>query len=185
MCEIISAATMASMTGISSAAAFTALDAVALIGTISSVTGAYSQSSAQQDQFSYQAAVDRNNATIRERQAKDVVKRGELDANREKLKGKFVHDRALVTLAGQGGDVTTGTSVDLLADIKEGSKKDEKQTENNAAREANAILADASNQRANASLHQLQSDSINPLFSAGSTAIAGLGSVGSQWYKRS
>jgi hypothetical protein len=185
MCELVSAATMASITGIETATAFTVIDAVSIISTISSVGSSFSSAQAQKDQMAYQAGVDRNKAVIRERQAVDVTKRGEEDARAKKAQIASISDRQLVTLAGQGGDVTTGTSVDLLAETKERGKLEEKKIINNAARKATAVRADATNATADAVAGQLASDSINPLVLAGGTALKGFGQVGAQWYKRS
>ena len=185
MCELVSAATMASITGIETATAFTVIDAVSIISTISSVGSSFSSAQAQKDQMAYQAGVDRNKAVIRERQAVDVTKRGEEDARAKKAQIASISDRQLVTLAGQGGDVTTGTSVDLLAETKERGKLEEKKIINNAARKATAVRADATTATADAIAGQHASDSINPLFDAGGTALKGFGQVGAQWYKRS
>ena len=183
MCELISAATMASTFG-SGAAALTVLDVVGAVGMFASVGSAYSGAQIQRDKLNYQAAVDRNNAVIRDRQAQDVIKRGDQKARDKKLLTKAQEGRALVTLAGQGGDVTYGTSVDLLAEIPERGKLDEQRIKNNAAREANAILADASNIRANAAAREASAEAINPLFSATTTAIQSGSAVGSKWYER-
>jgi len=183
MCELVTAATMTSTFG-TKLAAFTVLDAISIVGTISSAAGAFSSAQAQKDQYAYQAGIDRNKAIIRDRQAVDAVKRGEEDARTKKAQIKSIADRQLVTLAGQGGDVTTGTSVDLLAETKELGKLEEEMIRNNAARDASAIRADATNATANAQLAQLRSDAVNPLLDTGTSLLTGLGSVGAQWYRR-
>ena len=183
MCELISAVTMSSVFG-KGAAALTVLDVVGAVGTFASVAGSYSSSQIQRDQLNYQAAVDRNNAIIRDRQAQDVIKRGEQKARDKKLLTKAQESRALVTLAGQGGDVTAEGDVNLLSEIPERGKLDEQRIRNNAAREANAILADASNIRANAAAREASAEAINPLFSATTTAIQSGGAVGAKWYER-
>jgi hypothetical protein len=184
MCfELISATTMASYFG-TGATAFTALDAIGLVSTVVSVGGAYSGAQAQKDQYAYQAQVDRQKATLRERAAVDVERAGEEDARAKKAQIAAIRDRQLVTLAGQGGDVTTGTAVDLLAETQELGKFEEEQLRSNAARRASSIRADATNQLANASAAQFAADAQSPLLDATSTALKGLGQVGAQWYKR-
>tara|TARA_R100000781_G_scaffold18014_1_gene14121 strand:+ start:1023 stop:1583 length:561 start_codon:yes stop_codon:yes gene_type:complete len=183
MCEIISAATMASTFG-SGAAALTVLDVVGAVGTLATISGSYTASQTQRDQLNYQAAVDRNNAIIRDRQAQDVIERGEQKARDRKLLTKAQESRALVTVAGQGGDVTAPGEVNLLAEIPERGKLDEERIRNNAAREASAILADSSNMRANAAAREASAEAINPLFSATTTALQSGGAVGAKWYER-
>ena len=160
------------------------MDVAAGLGTLFSIGSSFSSAQVQRDQLNYQAAVDRNNAIIRDRQAQDVIERGEETANKKKLLTKAQESRALVTLAGQGGDVTSGTSVDLLAEIPERGAIDAEKIRNNAAREANAILAGASNLRANAASRQASAEAINPLYSASTTAFKSGSAVGAKWYER-
>ena len=89
-----------------------------------------------------------------------------------------------MTLAGQGGDVTEGTSVDLLAEAQEMGKLDEEKIRNNAARDANSVRVDATNATANSLAAQNAANAVNPLLAAGATALQGIGSVGARWYKR-
>jgi len=185
MCfDVVSAATMASIFG-EGVGALTAFDVIGVVGTVVSATSSYQTATNQQDQYAYQAAVNRNNAIIRDRQAADVEAQGRQDAQTRKLLTKAQADRALVSLAGQGGDVTTGTSINLLADIEEAGELDRLKDINNAEREASAIRADATNLRANAIANERAAGSINPLLTAGTTALSGLGTVGAQWYQRS
>ena len=166
------------------ATVITVMDVVAVAGTVMAAGAAFSQGQGQKDQYAYQAAIENNKAIVRDRQAKDVIQRGEEAARAKKAQIKTIQGRQLVTLAGQGGDVTTGTSVDLLAETKELGTWEEQKIRNNAAREANSIRADASNMRANASMAQMASDRINPLFNAATTGLQGLGRVGAQWYNK-
>lgn len=184
MCEVISAATMASMTGIKAAAALTVLDIVSIVGTIGSTLGTFNENQATKDQYAYQSAVENNKAIIRNRQATDTIKRGEELARAKKAKIETLADKQLVSLAGQGGDVTTGSNVDLLAETKELGKLEEERIRGNAAREASAIRAGAEIHRADSVGARHASSTINPLLGAGITAVSGLGSVGQQWYRR-
>jgi len=185
MCfEIVTATTMASVLGTKTATALTALDVISAVGAIAGTAGVFGQQQAQQTQFAGQAAIARRDAEIRDRQATAVIAQGETDARQKALQLKAIEGRQLVTLAGQGADVTTGTSVDLLAETQELGKLDEERIRNNAAREAASIMADASNARANAALADRAAGAINPLLAAGTTLATGIGSVGAQWYRR-
>tara|TARA_R110000822_G_scaffold156449_13_gene296258 strand:+ start:1005 stop:1484 length:480 start_codon:yes stop_codon:yes gene_type:complete len=158
------------------------MDVVAVAGTVMAATSAMNQASAQKDQFAYQSAVESNKAIVRDRQAVDAIERGEEDARTKKAQIKTIGSRQLVTLAGQGGDVTTGSSVDLLAETKEFGKLEEQKIRNNAARDANSIRADATNMRADAQAAKSASQQINPLLVGAATGLQGLGNVGSKWY---
>ena len=147
-------------------------------------TQAMNQASAQKDQYAYQSAVENNKAIVRERQAKATIEQGEEDARTKKAQIKTIGSRQLVTLAGQGGDVTTGTSVDLLTETKELGKWEEQKIRNNAVREANSIRADVTNIRADAQAAKSASEQVNPLLAGATTGLKGFGQVGAQWYNR-
>ena len=166
------------------AISFTVLDAISVLGTVSAMQGTYSQAQAQQDQYAYQAQVERNKAIVRDRQAEDKIKRGEEDARARKAYAKTMEDRQLVTLAGQGGDVTGPQEVNLLGEVSEYEKLQEEKIRNSALRDAYAIRADATNMRADAAASQAASEAVSPLAQTTSTALAGFGAVGEKWYKR-
>jgi len=160
----------------------TVMDVVAVAGAVMTSAQAMNQASAQKDQYAYQSAVENNKAIVRERQAADAIKRGEEDARTKKAQIKTIASGQLVSLAGQGGDVTTGTSVDLLAETKELGKWEEQKIRNNAARDANSIRADVTNIRANAQAAKSASEQVNPLLVGAATGLQGLGRVGAKWY---
>jgi hypothetical protein len=87
----------------------------------------------------------------------------------------------MVGLAGQGVDVTEGTSVDLLADTAELGEFDAQIIESNAAREAYNARVQGINYGNQANLYAAQADSISPLFSAGTTLLSGVGQVADKW----
>ena len=164
------------------ATVITVMDVVAVAGTVMAAGAAFSQGQGQKDQYAYQAAIENNKAIVRDRQAKDVIQRGEEAARAKKAQIKTIQGRQLVTLAGQGGDVTTGTSVDLLAETKELGKWEEQKIRNNAARDANSIRADVTNIRADAQAAKSASEQVNPLLAGAATGLQGLGRVGAKWY---
>ena len=172
MCELFTIGTIA----------VTVMDVVAVAGAVMTATQAMNQAQGQKDQYAYQSAVENNKAIVRERQAKATIEQGEEDARTKKAQIKTIGSRQLVTLAGQGGDVTTGTSVDLLAETKELGKWEEQKIRNNAARDANSIRADVTNIRADAQAAKSASDQINPLLAGAATGLQGLGRVCANWY---
>jgi hypothetical protein len=174
--------------GVNAATAATVATAVttttSILGVVASAGGAYMSAQTQKDQFAYQASIDRNKAIIRGRQADDTIKQGDRDAKIKKAQIKSLHSRQQAALVGQGGDVTTGTAVDLLAETKELGKLEEKQIRINAERKASAIRADASNAAANAAAAQAASGAISPVLQSSTTALSTFNTVSAQWYKR-
>ena len=184
MCELFSIAAGTFGASQTAAISVTVLDAVSLIGTVASMGSSYSQAEVTRDQYAYQAQIERNKAAIRERQAKDVIKRGEDDARARKAYARTLEDKQLVTLAGQGGDVTAEGDVNLLAETAEYEKLQEQKIRNNAQRDASAIRADASNKMADATASQYASGAISPLAQTVPTALSGFGAGGEKWYKK-
>ena len=184
MCELFSIAAGTFGAAQTAAISVTVFDALMVVGTIASTAQSFNQAQGQKDMYAYQSAVENNKAVVRERQAVDAKARGEELARAKKSQIKTIGGRQLVTLAGQGGDVTTGTSVDLLAETKELGKWEEQKIRNNAAREANSIRADVTNIRADAQAAKSASEQVNPLLAGATTGLKGFGQVGAQWYNR-
>lgn len=185
MCELVSAATMASLTGAQAAAALTVLDAVSIIGTMTAAAGAYSAAKAQKDQNAYQASVARNNKIVADRQAEDIIKRGETEAQQKRSQVRQLQARQTVALAGQGVDVTEGSSVDLLADTAELGEFDAQVIRSNAAREAHAKQVQGYSFGTQSQLFEARAEAQRPAFAAGETLLTGFDRVSSRWYKRS
>ena len=125
MCELFSIAAGTFGASQTAAISVTVFDALMVAGTVASTIGSYKQASIQKDQFAYQAAIENNKAIVRDQQAADARARGEQAAKAKKSQIKTIKGRQLVALASQGGDVTTGTSVDLLAETQELGKLEE------------------------------------------------------------
>jgi hypothetical protein len=154
------------------------------IGAGLSTISAYGQSKAAKSQAQYQAAVQRNNTIIAERKAEDSIERGERQARLQKLKGKQLASKQMVSLAAQGVDITDGTSIDLLADTAEASAFEEEIIKNNAERQAYNHQVSANNFESQAGLFDAHADAQNPLFNAATTAAVGIGNIyASNWYQ--
>ncbi len=147
---------------------------------------ALSSSSAAKGQAEYQAKVSENNTIIAGRQAVDATNRGRLKANKQKQKGKQLYAQQLLSLAAQGVDVSSGTSIDLLGEGAEASKLEEQIIKNNANREAYNHQVAANNHRSQSGLYQSSADAQNPLLAAataGVTTAVNTNLFGSKWYK--
>ena len=178
MCEPTTLVAM----GMSAQAAATTAAVVQGVGLAMSAFGAYQQVQAGKDQADYQAAVSRNNKIIADRNAEDIEKRGKDEANRYRARVRQLEAEQAVGLAGQGVDITEGTSVDLLADTAELGEFDAQIIESNANREAYNARVQGINYGNQANLYEIQSNSQNPLFSAGTTLLSGAGQVADKWY---
>ena len=169
----------------------------------------YQQAKAQEDQAEYQAAVARNNQIIADRNAQETQRRGEeidkqteekgrLEKNKYRRQVAEMQSDQMAKLAGQGVDVSTGTSIDLLADTAELGELDAQTIKQNTAQQAYDVryqaARDAYNQRvggmnqgAQAGLYQAQAEAQNPMMAGVSSLLSGAGSVASKWmtYKAS
>lgn len=152
-------------------------------GTILSTYGAYQSSKAQQDTLNYQAALDRNNQIIADRKAEDTLKRGEAEARQNKARVAQFQAEQLVGLAGQGGDVTVGSNVDLLADTAELGAVDTATIRSNAERVAYNERIQAGNFGSQAIMSSTAAKNQSPLLAAGSEFLSGVGNVASRWYR--
>jgi len=160
-----------------------ATTAVSIGGTALSAINASNQAQQAKDTANFNAAVQRNNQIIANRKAEDALVRGKEASDLQRAKGEALKARQTVSLAGQGVDVTTGSSVDLLADTGELAEFDAQKIKNNAAREATDHRNAAQNAGAQAGLFSAQAAGINPTLAGTSTLLSGVGSVASKWYK--
>lgn len=177
------AASAGTFLGISNATWGTIGTIASLAGTGLSAYGMYTQSQAAKDQANYQAAVQRNNQLIANRQAEDILKRGTLEERQYRSKVAQIKADQIVGLASQGVDITDGTSVDLLADTAALGELDAQTIRSNAERAAYDARVQASNFGASAQLSSLSAKAQNPLVAGGGTLLSGLGQVASKWYK--
>lgn len=153
------------------------------VGLAMSAVGAAQQSSAQKEQAEYQSKVANNNRILAEREATQAVKSGEDAASLHKLQSEQLASRQIVSLAGQGVDISEGSSVDLLADTAELAEFDAAVIRGNAAREAYNLRVQAANFAGQSDLYSATAANESPLFAGTSTLLSGAGLVASKWYK--
>jgi hypothetical protein len=154
------------------------------VGLAMSAVGAAQTSAAQQEQAEFQSKVATNNRILAERDAAAIEKRGEDAASLHKLQAEQLASRQLVSLAGQGVDVSEGSSVDLLADTAELAEFDAAVIRGNAAREAYNMRVRAANFGSQANLFSATAANESPLFAGTSTLLSGAGTVAENWYAR-
>jgi len=167
-----------------------AFSAMTTLGTLASVAsvgmgvmGAMGNSQAQQDQSAYQAGVARNNKIIADRNAATIKEQGTREANRYRSRVRGMIADQTINLVG-GGDVSTGSTVDLLADTAEFGEMDAQTIEANAADGAYNAKVQGNNFGNQANLYKAQSESQNPLFSGVSSLMSGAGTVAHRWSMR-
>jgi len=184
MCELftISAGTMGAAQ--TAAIAVTVMDVVGVASAAMSAMNVMQQASAQKSQASYQAAVQRNNQIIAERQAADAIDRGNIAVQQHRLKVQQFKGRQRSVLASSGFDANEDDALDILADTAEIGEMDALTIRNNAEREAYQSRLRASNAGAQAGLLQNQSDRMSPAMTGAATGASGLATVADRWYTR-
>ena len=158
-----------------------AMTAVSIAGLAMSAYGAYQSSKAAKDEASYQEGVARNNKIIADRNAADITKQGKDEANRYRSRVDRMQADQTVGLAGQGVDVTEGSSIDLLADTGGLGEFDAQTIESNAGREAYKSKVQGMNFESQANLYKAKASAQNPAFAAGTTLLSGAGQVSDRW----
>lgn len=98
--------------------------------------GAIKQGQAQKAQANYQAAVERNNATIAGWQADDAAKRGQVEEQRQRLQVARIRGSQRAAYASSGVELTGGSPLDTLMDTAQLGELDALTIRSNAEREA-------------------------------------------------
>jgi hypothetical protein len=112
------------------------LTAVAIGGLALSAWGGYQEGKAQEDAAKYSAAVDRNNATLKDQQAEQVSKIGAIEEERHRRKVQQAIGGQRAALAANGLDLSSGTPLDLVTETAALGEEDALNIRFNAAREA-------------------------------------------------
>jgi len=154
------------------------------LGTAVSAVGAIGSGMASRDAAQYQAAVDRNNVVIANQARRDALERGaeaEL-AQRRKTSDAIGRQRAAF---GASGIEIGGSALDVLGDTAQFGELDALTVRNNAEREAAGYAARAQSAQQNAMLNDNKASNAlaSGFMNAGSTALAGAGTVADKWYR--
>ena len=151
-----------------------------------SAYSAMQQSQASKDSANYNAAIQRNNATIAEYQAKDAVARGDKATEDHMRKVAQLKGSQKASMAARGLDLSEGTPLNILTDTDLFGEIDANTIQTNAAREAWGYRAQGSNSTAQANLYKAQADNQNPLMAGATSLLSNAGSVADRWnaYKK-
>jgi len=112
------------------------------------LAGAYSQYNAYSLEGKYAQAQGEANARLVERQAIDVIRRGEKEAFQYKKKLKLLQGSQKTSLAAQGIEISGDTALDILQETAEVSEIDAMTIRNNAWRESYGLKSQAIEYRA-------------------------------------
>lgn len=123
---------------------------------------------AQAGQYQYQAAVDRNNKIIADRQAEDAIKRGEAEEESHRRKVQAIKADQRVGFASRGIDLGSDVVIETLSDSAMLGELDALTIRSNAAREAYGYRVQGMNYEASAGNNALAAKNAK---SAGKTAV--------------
>lgn len=157
--------------------------ATSAVGTVVTTIGQVQQGKAQQAAFEYQAGIARNNEIIAQRAAEDARKRGELEANLQRERGRLLRGQQRAALAGAGVLVDTGSAGRLIEDTAAFSELDALTIQSNAEREALGFETQAMNFQGEGAIASASAKSARTqsLFKAGGSLLTGFGSVAEKW----
>lgn len=113
------------------------------------------QANAVEAQGKYEAAADRQNASLADAQAADAIARGQVEEGRYRLGTTQQIGATRAALASQGVDIGTGSALDVQGSEAGIGELDALAIRNNAAREAWGYNVDAINLRQQANLAEL------------------------------
>jgi hypothetical protein len=191
MCDVFSmtaAGTMVMGSGVTAAGAamwtVTVLDIVSVVGAGMAAMGAMKGSAAARDMSSYNAAVQRNNQIIAERNEKRILDQGKYEANAYRARTRSYISDQMVLMAAQGGDISYGSNVDLLADTAELGERDAVTIEANAADRAYDEKLKGLTAGSQAGLYATQAANEDPLYAGVSTLLSTGSTVSHRWAMR-
>jgi len=166
MCVLAAAAIPA--LGISASTAAGLSLAATAVGFGMQMYGQNQQAKAAAGQANYQAAVDRNNKIISDRQAEDAIKRGQADEQEHRRKVSQVKGSQRVAFASKGIDLGSDVVIDTLSDTAMLGELDALTIRNNAEREAYGYRVQGMNYGASAQNNALSAKNAK---SAGRTGM--------------
>lgn len=147
------------------------------IDSVLALMGNRQQAAADAGQAAYRAAVARNQAEIAQRNADLARQQGEADAQRSQLRTARLEGSQRALLAAQGGDVDSGSPLDVVADTARAGATDAATLRSNAALRAYNYTLDAGADEAAANDADLEGENAMarlPL-AQGASLLGGLG----------
>ena len=158
------------------------------VGTVMGAIGQSNAGAASAAQASYQAQLARNNQMIAEWNGQRALQQGQVAEQQQRFKTQQVIGSQRAALASQGGDVNSGSPLDIVGDSARAGEFDAETIRNNAAMQAYGFRVQAANAGAQSQLYQ--QSAANTLaalpFSVGSSLLGGASSLGDKFldYKK-
>jgi hypothetical protein len=117
-----------------------------------SIAGQAQQAGASAGMANYQAQVARNNQMVAEWNAQRALQQGQVDEQNQRFKSAALLGAQRAALASQGGDVNSGSPLDIQADTARAGEYDAQTIRNNAAMKAYGYRVQGANAGAEAGL---------------------------------
>jgi hypothetical protein len=171
------------MSGAASAVTIGSL-ALTAASTVMGAIGKSQEAAAQAGMANYQAQVARNNQMVAEWNARRALQQGQVDEQNQRLKSASLLGSQRAALASQGGDVNSGSPLDIQADTARAGEYDAQTIRNNAALKAYGYRVQGANAGAEANLDDFKAGSAMAAlpYSVGSSLLGGAkGLLNSKW----
>lgn len=171
------------MSGATTAVAIGSL-ALTAASTVMGAIGKSQEAAAQAGMANYQAQVARNNQRVAEWNAQRALQQGQVDEQNQRFKAAALLGSQRAELASQGGDVDSGSPLDIQADTARAGEYDAQAIRNNAAVKAYGYRVQGANAGAEAGLDDYKAASTMAAlpFGIGSTLLGGAKSLlGAKW----
>lgn len=146
-----------------------------IASTVVGVGGQVIQAQAQSDAYEYQAQVDRQNAILADRRAKDAIERGQLEEERAKREATALRKQQEASFSAANIDTSFGTPLDVIISSAMQGEQQAAIIRANAEREAEDFTMGAHSSRSQAALNQssARNATTGGLFASVGTALDG------------
>ncbi len=153
------------------------------LGTGMSVIGQANRAQADAAQANYMAQVARNNQIVADRNSTLALQQGQAQEDRQRLKTAQLLGSQRASLAAQGGDVNTGSNLDLLGDTARAGETDAQTIRSNAAQQAYGYQLQAESAGGQSDLYSANAANTmaNLPFGIGSSLLGGASSLADTW----
>ncbi|MBN9086238.1 MAG: hypothetical protein J0J01_04980 [Reyranella sp.] len=166
------------MSGATTAVAVGSL-AMNAAGSVMGMIGQGQQAAASAAQANYQAQLARNNQQIAEWNAQRALQQGQVAEQQQRFKTSQVIGTQRAALASQGGDINSGSPLDIVGDSARAGEFDAQTIRNNAAMQAYGFRVQAANAGAQSELYRQSADNTMAAlpFGIGSSLLGGASSL--------
>jgi hypothetical protein len=150
--------------------------ALPLLSTGLSIAGQIQKANAEAGMANYQAQVARNNRMVAEWNAERASQQGRVDEQQQRFKTGQLIGSQRAALAAQGGDINSGSPLDIVTDTARAGEFDAQTIRNAAAHKAYGFRVQAANLGADAGRYDISSANTMAAlpFGIGSSLLGGL-----------